>query len=437
MESFEQVYASVASILQSSMVETTYNLFIRGIEPVSFTEGVVTLSVSTEFQKGIIEERYLTTIANCFEEILGFTVDIKVIARDSYASVSKEPQGDANLPLLGEYSYTFDNFIVGATNKFAHAAAQAVAANPSGAYNPLFIYGASGLGKTHLLMAIKNEIEHTRPKFKTVYVEGENFTNELIKAISMGDTSHFHDKYRSADVLLADDIQFIGGKESTQEEFFHTFNELYRSAKQIVLASDRPPKEIRSLEERLRTRFEWGLIADIQAPDLETRISILLRKASMLNLDLPLDVAEFIALQIKDDIRQLEGTVKKMNAHRIIDGIPPTILCAQGAIKDIQREHRPIPITVEKILEEISRTFGNSVEDIKSGRRDSDISFARQVAMYVLREVTPLTMEEIGYEFSGRNHSTVTHALKRISSLITSDSRLRGTVEDIIKNVKG
>jgi len=419
------------------MVETTYNLFIRGIEPVSFTEGVVTLSVSTEFQKGIIEERYLTTIANCFEEILGFTVDIKVIARDSYASVSKEPQGDANLPLLGEYSYTFDNFIVGATNKFAHAAAQAVAANPSGAYNPLFIYGASGLGKTHLLMAIKNEIEHTRPKFKTVYVEGENFTNELIKAISMGDTSHFHDKYRSADVLLADDIQFIGGKESTQEEFFHTFNELYRSAKQIVLASDRPPKEIRSLEERLRTRFEWGLIADIQAPDLETRISILLRKASMLNLDLPLDVAEFIALQIKDDIRQLEGTVKKMNAHRIIDGIPPTILCAQGAIKDIQREHRPIPITVEKILEEISRTFGNSVEDIKSGRRDSDISFARQVAMYVLREVTPLTMEEIGYEFSGRNHSTVTHALKRISSLITSDSRLRGTVEDIIKNVKG
>ena len=437
MESFEQIYASVAAALQKSMVETTYNLFIRGIEPVSFSEGIVTLSVSTEFQKGIIEERYLSSIADNFEAILGFTVTVNIISRDNTGGLSGLTPIEIPQNVLGEYSYTFDNFIVGATNKFAHAAAQAVAANPSGAYNPLFIYGASGLGKTHLLMAIKNEVENTRPKMKVVYVEGENFTNELIRAISMGDTSHFHDKYRSADILLADDIQFIGGKESTQEEFFHTFNELYRSAKQIVLASDRPPKEIRSLEERLRTRFEWGLIADIQAPDLETRISILLRKAGMLNFELPLDVAEFIATQIKDDIRQLEGTVKKMNAHRLIDGIPPTILCAQGAIKDIQQEHRPIPVTVEKIIEEISRTFGNSVEDIKSGRRDSEISFARQVAMYVLREVTPLTMEEIGYEFSGRNHSTVTHALKRVSNLIANDSRLRGTIEDIIKNVKG
>lgn len=437
MESFEQIYASVAAALQKSMVETTYNLFIRGIEPVSFSEGIVTLSVSTEFQKGIIEERYLSSIADNFEAILGFTVTVNIISRDNTGGLSGLTPIEIPQNVLGEYSYTFDNFIVGATNKFAHAAAQAVAANPSGAYNPLFIYGASGLGKTHLLMAIKNEVENTRPKMKVVYVEGENFTNELIRAISMGDTSHFHDKYRSADILLADDIQFIGGKESTQEEFFHTFNELYRSAKQIVLASDRPPKEIRSLEERLRTRFEWGLIADIQAPDLETRISILLRKAGMLNFELPLDVAEFIATQVKDDIRQLEGTVKKMNAHRLIDGIPPTILCAQGAIKDIQQEHRPIPVTVEKIIEEISRTFGNSVEDIKSGRRDSEISFARQVAMYVLREVTPLTMEEIGYEFSGRNHSTVTHALKRVSNLIANDSRLRGTIEDIIKNVKG
>ena len=435
MESFEQVYTLVSSMLQKSMVETTYNLFIRGIEPVSFSEGIAVLSVSTDFQKGIIEERYLSNIAACFEEILGFSVVVKIISRDSSSSNSN--QAIPALPISGEYSYTFDTFIVGATNKFAHAAAQAVAANPSGAYNPLFIYGASGLGKTHLLLAIKNEIEHTRPKLKTVYVEGETFTNELIRAISVGDTNTFHEKYRSVDVLLADDIQFIGGKESTQEEFFHTFNELYRSAKQIVLASDRPPKEIRSLEERLRTRFEWGLIADIGAPDLETRISILLRKAAMLNFELPIDVAEFIASQIKDDIRQLEGTVKKMNAHRIIDGIPPTIFCAQGAIKDIQREHRPIPITLEKITEEISRTFGNSIEDMKGSKRDADISFARQVAMYVMREVTPLTMEEIGYEFSGRNHSTVTHAIKRITQLIAGDSRLRETVEDIIKNVKG
>ncbi|MCL1829841.1 MAG: chromosomal replication initiator protein DnaA [Oscillospiraceae bacterium] len=437
MESFEQIYASVAAALQNTMVETTFNLFIRGIEPVSFTEGIVTLSVSTDFQKGIVEERYLVPLAEEFEKLLGFSVDIRIISRDTGINIVDSPPEQPQQPVSGDYTYTFDNFIVGATNKFAHAAAQAVAANPSGAYNPLFIYGASGLGKTHLLMAIKNEIEQTRPRYKTVYVEGENFTNELIRAISMGDTSHFHDKYRSADVLLADDIQFIGGKESTQEEFFHTFNELYRSAKQIVLASDRPPKEIKSLEERMRTRFEWGLIADIQAPDLETRISILLRKASMLNFEMPLDVAEFIANQVKEDIRQLEGIVNRINAHRIIDDVPPTILSAQSAIKDIQQEHRPIPVTVEKVLEEVSRTFGNSVEDIKSSRRDSDISFTRQVAMYVLREVTPLTMEDIGFEFSGRNHSTVTHALKRISSLILSDTRLRGTIEDIIKNVKG
>ncbi len=437
MESFEQCYAAVSEQLRDNIVETTYNLFIRGIEPVSFAEGIATLSVSSEFQKGIVEERYLGMIRDGFEQIFGFPIEVKIVSRDSLSGGSDSPLIPEGQLLSGEYAYTFDNFIVGSNNRFAHAAAQAVAANPSGAYNPLFIYGASGLGKTHLLIAIKNDIERVRPNNNIVYVEGERFTNELIAAIGQGNTEPFHDKYRSADVLLVDDIQFIGGKESTQEEFFHTFNELYKSGKQIVLTSDRPPKEIKSLEERLRTRFEWGLLADIQAPDLETRISILHRKASLLGLTIPDDVAEFIASKIKDNIRQLEGTVKKLNAYCLIDGIQPTILNAQDAIKDILQEHRPLPVTIEKIIEEVARTFGISTDDIRSSKRDADITTARQVAMYVIREVTGMTMEDIGSEFSDRNHSTVTHSLKKITAQIAGDSRLRETVEDIIKNSKG
>ena len=225
----------------------------------------------------------------------------------------------------GSYALTFENFIVGSTNKFAHAAAQAVAANPSGAYNPLFIYGGSGLGKTHLLKAIQLEISRNQPQYNLVYVDGEKFTNEIINAIREGSTAEFHQKYRAADVLLVDDIQFIGGKESTQEEFFHTFNTLYQAGKQIVLASDRPPKEIKSLEDRLRTRFEMGLTADIQPPDFETRVAIIRRKADLLHLDMPDDVAEFIANHLKDNIRQLEGAVKKLDAYRLLEGIQPVL----------------------------------------------------------------------------------------------------------------
>ena len=437
MESFEQCFAAVSELLRDNMAETTYNLFIRNIEPSSFVEGTVTLLVSSDFQKGIVEERYLGMLKDAFLQVLGFPVEMSISSRESIASGVDSPLLSEGLPLFGEYSYTFDNYIVGSNNRFAHAAAQAVAANPSGAYNPLFVYGASGLGKTHLLMAIRNDIERARPGLSIVYVEGERFTNELILALGQGDIRSFHATYRKADVLLVDDIQFIGGKERTQEEFFHTFNELYKSGKQIVLTSDRPPKEIKSLEERLRTRFEWGLLADIQPPDLETRISILHRKASLLGLTLPDEVAEFIAQRIKENIRQLEGTVKKLNAHRLIDGTMPTILTAQETIKDILQEHRPLPVTIEKIIEEVSRTFSVSVEDIKSGKRDADIANARQIAMYVIREVTGMTVEKIGAQFSDRNHSTVTHSLKKIVAQKASDSKFQEIVDDIIKNAKG
>ena len=436
MDSFEQCFSAVAALMKESVPDTTYNLFIQGIKPVSFAEGTAVLSVSSAFQKGIVEERYLNMLKDGFEQVLGFPVEVQIISREKLQDDEKNPLSTGGMYLSGEYAYTFDNFIVGSNNRFAHAAAQAVAANPSGAYNPLFIYGASGLGKTHLLIAIKNDIGHDHPEYNIVYVEGERFTNELIAAIGQGNTEQFHGKYRNADVLLVDDIQFIGGKERTQEEFFHTFNELYKSGKQIVLTSDRPPKEIKSLEERLRTRFEWGLIADIQPPDLETRISILHRKAEMLGFVLPDDVAEFIASRIKENIRKLEGAVKKINAYRQLNHEPPTIANAQDAIKDIQQEHRPLPVTIEKIIEEVSRTFGISTDDIRSSKRDADITTARQVAMYIIREVTGMTMVDIGSEFTDRNHSTVTHSLKKISAQISTDSRLRETVEDIIKNAK-
>ena len=315
--------------------------------------------------------------------------------------------------------------------------AVAVAEMPGKAHlNPLFIYGDSGLGKTHLLTAIQTEIKRTHPDFVIMYVTCEQFTNELIAAIRAGSTEDFRMKYRVADLLLVDDIQFIAGKESTQEEFFHTFNSLHDAHKQIVIASDRPAKEIKSLEERLRTRFEWGLTADVQPPDFETRVAIVKRKAELLHLDLPEDVAEFIANHLKNNIRQLEGAVKKLNAYYMLEGIQPVISVAQNAIKDILNETQPVPVTIEKIVGEVSRTFNVSPADIRGTKRNANVASARRVAIYILREVTGMSMEEIGREFSGRDHSTIVYSLKTMERDMKNDQHLRETVSDIIKNVK-
>ena len=334
MNSFDELFAAVKDYCKERLAQATYNLFIDGITPVSFEDNVVTLTIRSEFLKGIVETRYVDLLRDAFKELLGFEVDIALV-------VPQAEKPAASVQARGSYDFTFENFIVGSTNKFAHAAAQAVAANPSGAYNPLFIWGDSGLGKTHLLSAIQYEIQRNHPDYNIVYVDGEKFTNEIINAIHDGTTADFHNKYRAADVLLVDDIQFIGGKESTQEEFFHTFNTLYNAGKQIVLASDRAPKEIKSLEDRLRTRFEMGLIADIQPPDYETRVAIIRRKADSLGLDIPDEVAEYIANRLKTNIRQLEGAVKKLNAYRMLEGIQPVIGAAQNAIKDILSETQP------------------------------------------------------------------------------------------------
>jgi chromosomal replication initiator protein len=429
MESFEQVLSAVKDYCRATESETIYNLWLRGLESVSYTDGKAILSVSTDFIKSTVEDRYLSLIKRGFEQAMGFDIDIELVSRASIPASAHIVN-----PTSPEEFYTFENFIVGQDNRFAHAAAQAVAANPARAYNPLFIYGAPGLGKTHLLLAIKNELARTAPGVKVLYIGGEQFTNELIAAISAGNTEPFHEKYRSTDVLLVDDIQFIGGKEATQEEFFHTFNALHNAQKQIALTSDRPPKEIKSLEERLRTRFEWGLLADVQPPDVETRISILYRKAEVLGLELPSEVADYIASMIKNDIRQLEGAVKKLNAYYQMEGITPSIGLAQNAIRDIMSEHQPLPVTVEKIVGEVARTFGVSPDDIRSSKQNAAVSQPRQIAMYIVREVTGLTMEKIGLEFGGRNHATVVYAISKVEKQLETDTRTRELVEDIVKN---
>lgn len=452
MESFKDAWNLVSEYCKGQITKVAYELWITCIEPESFQDGVANLRVSSSFQKDIIEKKYLSILTRAFEETLGFEVKINIIADEGHKSQAPaaKPAEEYGQPALsqftseqleqnskgGDYEYTFDTFIVGPSNKFAHAACLAVASNPSGTYNPLFIYGGSGLGKTHLLYAITNEISHSRPGTNIIYVKGEEFTNELIEAIAAKSTQEFHAKYRKADVLLVDDIQFIGGKESTQEEFFHTFNTLYHAGKQIVLTSDRPPKEIKTLEDRLRTRFEWGLLADIQPPDFETRIAIIRRKAQLLDINIPEDVAEYIANRLKTNIRQLEGAVKKLKAFKLLAGTPPSISIAQNAIRDILNDNQPVPVTVERIINEVARTYNVSPTDIRSNKRAAQISSARQVAAYVVREITQMSMAAIGEEFGGRDHSTIVYAIQQVEKNMTQDSHYKETIEDIIKNIR-
>ena len=448
MDSTQEIFSYVQEYCQKMMPAGPYKLWIKDILCDSFDETSAVLLVPTNFRRQIIESKYLEFLTTAFQEVVGFPVRVSVQSEEERRSAEPPPESrqeegggeelDFNSNFLpnGEYAYTFSTFIVGSSNKFAHAASVAVANNPSSSYNPLFIYGDSGLGKTHLLRAICSEIADNYPSFEIIYVKGEDFTNELINAIKTDKTKAFHDKYRKADVLLVDDIQFISGKVSTQEEFFHTINTLYEAKKQIVLTSDRPPKDIATLEERLLTRFEWGLTADIQPPDFETRIAIIKRKAELLGINLPNNVIEYIANRLKNNIRQLEGTVKKMKAYYLLNGDSLTLTTAQMAVSDIINNEQPVPVTVEKIIEEVARTYGASPEDIRSSKRSANISNARQVAMYIVREITQMPMTSIGEEFGGRDHSTVVYAIQQVEKGMARDPKTKGTVEDIIKNIR-
>lgn len=436
MESFNDVLDAAKQYCREHTAEATYQYYISGLEAVSFeNSNCVTLLVRNDFIRGILEDRYTGLMKAAFKAALGFDVEVKfTIPQPDPEEEEARESREERLP-VGQYAFTFENFIRGPSNQFAFAAAQAVAANPSGAYNPLFIYGPSGLGKTHLLHAIKFEVAKNHPDFNIVYVDCEVFTNEIIEAVKNGTTELFRQKYRLADVLLIDDIQFLAGKESTQEEFFHTFNTLHNAGKQIVIASDRPAKEIKSLEERLRTRFEWGLTADIQPPDFETRVAIVKRKAELLKLDVPDDVADYIANHLKQNIRQLEGAVKKLNAYYMLEGISPCIGVTSTAIKDTLNDTQPIPVTIEKIINEVARTYNLLPSDIRGKKRSANVSAARQMTMYIIREVTGMSMEAIGQEFN-RDHSTVVYSINTMEKNIAKDKHLKEMCDDIIKNVR-
>ena len=441
MDSFSELFDMVKEYCRRELSDVPYSLWIKDIACEQFDHQSAVLSVKTEFKKSIIEEKYLDLLSRAFEGTLGFPIDLSIVSEESRLAPVENPEPKDEDPIVqnglpvGEYDYTFSTFIVGSSNKFAHAASQAVAANPAGAYNPLFIYGGSGLGKTHLLCAICNEIEKNRPSFKIIYAKGEGFTNDLISAIGTGKTREFHARYREADVLLVDDIQFIGGKDSTQEEFFHTFNELYLAGKQIVLTSDRPPKEIKTLEERLRTRFESGLLADVQPPDFETRMAIIKRKAELLGVDIPDDVAEYIANRLKNNIRQLEGAVKKIKAYKLL-GAAPSYAVAQNAIRDILSDSQPVSVVVERIIAEVSRYYEVSPQDIRSSKRSAQVSLARQAAMYIIRAVTQMSMSAIGEEFGGWDHSTVVYAIGQVEKNLETDHHFKNTIDDMIKNIR-
>lgn len=435
MESFSEVWNIICDYCKTKITDVAYKSWISRINPlnIDLDKGDVILLVPNDFHRNTLQRCYMGLINEAFEAVFGTNFNIILKVPDELEDKKEEKE---NTSQDEDYDYTFDTFIVGSSNKFAHAAALAVATNPSYSYNPLFLYGNSGLGKTHLLLAIGNDIKKSYPDKEILCVKGEEFTTELIAAIRFGKTFEFRQKYRQADVLLVDDVQFIGGKESTQEEFFHTFNTLYESQKQIVLTSDRPPKEIKTLEDRLRSRFESGLIADIQPPDLETRIAIIKRKAELLNIALPNDVCEFIATKIKTNIRQIEGAVKKMRAQYLLSGKKPTIALAKEVISDIINNDVPPEVNVAKIIEEVSRTYGVTSEQLRSPKRGAaNINKPRQIAIYVVRQLTDLSTTAIGEEFGKRHYSSILYAIQHIEEEMKKNIQLKETITDLIKNL--
>lgn len=466
MESFNEVVNLVKEQIKEQISDIAYNVWINVIEPVKFEGNKAVLYIKTPFQRDVLLKQYLSKIEEAFEAVLGFPVEVLIVTENeinTYISdgdtaavptlpTAEEPSAAPEvLPVAsgsaqideasgdnsGNYEYTFDTFIVGPSNNFAYAACKAITTdNQIGSYNPLFIYGPSGLGKTHLLSAIAYEIKKNHPERNIISVSSETFTNELIAAISSRTIDAFHNKYRKADILLVDDIQFISGKESTQEEFFHTFNELYKVGKQIVLVSDRPPKDIKTLEDRLKNRFESGLLTDISPPNFETRIAIINRKADLLQIEIPPDVTEYIANRLKTNIRQLEGAVKKIRAYKLFTGSPPSLNVAQTVIKEILNDNQPVPVTIERIIEEVAKTYSITPDDLRSKKRAAQISYARQVAIYIIKEVTQMSLELIGNEFGGRDHSTILYALRQVEQQIEKEPHQKAIIDDIIKNIK-
>ncbi len=441
MDNINELWSAILQEMSGSVSAAVMSAWIKSLEPVDFDGESLTLKAANQFKKGTIEKQFSNQITTAAETALGFHIDIIITADmkepETAVKVNKEESVSSFYDLdPSELEPTFNNFIVGDTNQFAYVAAVAVTNNPGSVHNPLFIYGESGLGKTHLLKAIRAELKSRRPTMNILYTSGENFLNEMINHMGEKNMSEFHNKYRSADILLMDDIQFIGKTSVAQEEFFYTFEALINQGKQIVLTSDRPPKDIPTLEERLRSRFVQGLLADIQPPLLETRIAIIRRKAQTFKMNIPDDVVEFIAERLKNNVRQIEGVVNKIYAVYSIDGSTPTIGVANDIIKDIIYYAQPTEVTINNIIDKVARAFGVSPDDIRSEKKKAEISNARQFAMYIMREVTNLTYEEIGAQFGGKKHSTVIYSIEASESKMEDNPQLKNMVYEIMKSIK-
>ena len=465
LEEIKLVWNIVYESFSSTMSTSTRELWFGDLVVTDYCDGVITMEIKSELKFKTLTEKYVGELSRRFSDELGFDVVVNLVfsgtpinQEEAIKSImervslgdpswkreqEKEKAEEAKKntpPVLGStmppfnFEYTFDNFIVGSSNKFAHAACVAVAKMPAKNYNPLFIYGPSGIGKTHLLYAITNYLREQNPNVKVIYIKGEDFTNQMIECLSRQAMPEFREKYRDCDVLLIDDIQFIGGKVSTQEEFFHTFNALYEGRKQIILTSDRQPREIKTLEDRLKTRFEWGLIADIQSPDLELRVAIIKKKAEQVGVELPEDVLTFLAENLRSNIRQIEGAIKKLGARVFLSGEKIDMDLARGCIAELLGGAEPTSVTVEKIFSSVYQKYGIKKEDLISAKRNKEIAYARHITVYIIREVTEMSLPNIAKIFN-RDHSTIISSIETIERKLITDAALDFEIKEIIKEV--
>ena len=477
IDDMTQVWHLVRESFRPELSDVITDLWLGGLEVVDFQGSTVTMKAESEVKIRVVTSKYKADIERRFSEMLGFEVKLSLVCEsspiippedsdlirrmnqppspeeitptaDTYTDasvevmVNQDPEGDMSHSNIGStmppfnFEYTFENFIVGSSNKFAHAACIAVADRPAQAYNPLFIYGPSGLGKTHLLYAITNELKKKIHNIRVIYIKGEDFTNQMIDSMSRQAMTEFRDKYRSCDVLLIDDIHFIAGKTSTQEEFFNTFNALHEAGKQIIMTSDRPPREIKTLEERLRTRFEWGLIADIQPPDLELRTAIIKKKAAVFNVSIPEDVLTFLAENLRSNIRQIEGAIKKLGAKSFLTGRLITMELARSCISELLGGAEPVTVTVDKIFAAVYKKYDIKKEDIVSSKRTKEIANARHITVYVIRRITDMSLPNIG-KIIERDHSTVLSSLDAVEKRMMQNPVFQAEIEEMIKEIKG
>lgn len=452
MDTLNDIWKEVLALCKQEVSDVMYNMWLAPLEFYKLENDTAVFIVNADFRKTIVSTKFAPMLKRNFKEIIGFDVDIDVIVEGAYSENKTGEENTVEPEVKAEdeedtqeerpvgmrksaASFTFDNFVVGKSNLFAYNVAKGVAENPGVQYNPLLIYGNSGLGKTHLLYAIYNEIKRRNPNDIIVYTTGESFLNEIVESVGKKNTYVFHNKYRNVDALLVDDIQVIQKGEMVQEEFFHTFNALDQAGKQIILTSDVPPKEMAILDDRLRTRFEMGVLADIQPPDIETRKAIIKRKSQSLGITLSENVIDYIATKIKNNIRQLEGTVKKIEALKRVYGVMPSMEQVQNIVKDVVSDSLPVSVVVTNIFNAVSETYGVSAEEIKSANRSANISQARNICMYIIKTVTGITLKEVGAYF-GKDHSTVLHSVKRIEAAMETDRDLKNTVNNIVRECK-